>query len=149
MWAVALASNGEAAAPAGLGGLFGASMPILLIIIVGIFLIKNRKSKNKTLELKEGETKKNPGVATVLSCLYCGLGQIYNGQILTGILYMFFYGIFIGFGITVFSIGNPAAISLPITLCILLWISGMINANEIARNINVQLDSLNDTHEKK
>ncbi len=148
MWAVALASNGEAAAPAGLGGLAGASMPILLIIIVGIFLIKNRKSKNKTLELKEGETKKNPGVATVLSCLYCGLGQIYNGQILTGILYMFFYGIFIGLGITVFSIGNPAAISAPITLCILLWISGMINANEVARNINVQLDSLNDTHEK-
>jgi len=149
MWAVALASRGEAAAPAGLGGLFGASMPILLIIIVGIFLIKNRKSKNKILELKKGETKKNPGVATVLSCLYCGLGQIYNGQILTGILYMFFYGIFIGLGITVFSIGNSFAISLPITLCILLWISGMINANEVARNINVQLDSLNETYEKE
>ena len=148
MWAVALASRGEAAVPAGLGEPFGSLMPTLLIIIVGIFLIKNRKSKNRILELKEGETKKNPGVATVLSCLYCGLGQIYNGQILTGILYMFFYGIFIGLGITVFSIGNPSAISLPITLCTLLWISGMINANEIARKINVQLDSLSETYGK-
>lgn len=72
MWAVALASNGEVAAPAGLGGLSGYLTPLLFIIIVGIFLIKTRKSKNRILELKAGETKKNPGVATVLSCLlYC------------------------------------------------------------------------------
>ena len=133
---------------AGLGGLLGASMPLLVIIIVGIFLIKNRKSKNRILELKKGETKKNPGVATVLSCLYCGLGQIYNGQILKGILYMFFYGIFIGLAITVFSVGNYAALLSFVTLSIILWITGMINANEVARKINVQLDSLGETHGK-
>ncbi len=107
-----------------------------------------RETRNQILELKEGETKKNPGVATVLSCLYCGLGQIYNGQILKGILYMFFYGMFIGLAITVFSIGNYAALLSLVALCILLWISGMINANEIARKINIQLNSLNETHEK-
>ena len=133
---------------AGLGGLLGASMPLLVIIIVGIFFIKNRKSKNRILELKKGETKKNPGVATVLSCLYCGLGQIYNGQILKGILYMFFYGIFIGLAIIVFSIGNYEAFLSLVTLCVLLWISGMINANEVARKINVQLDSLSETYGK-
>ncbi len=138
----------DAAGPAGLGEPWGSLMPTLLIIIVGIFLIKIRKSKNQILELEKGETKKNPGVATVLSCLYCGLGQLYNGQILKGILYMFFYGIFIGFAITAFSIGNYAALLSLVTLCILLWISGMINANEVARKINVQLDSLSETYRK-
>lgn len=138
----------DAAGPVGLGEPLGSLMPTLLIIIVGIFLIKNRKSKNRILELKEGETKKNSGVATILSCLYCGLGQIYNGQILTGILYVFFYGIFIGLAVTVFSVGNYAALLSLVALCILLWISGMINANEVARKINVQLDSLSETHGK-
>ncbi len=100
------------------------------------------ETRNQILKLKEGETKKNPGVATVLSCFYCGLGQLYNGQILKGILYMFFYGIFIGLAITVFSVGNYAALLSLVTLSIILWITGMINANEVARKINVQLDSL-------
>lgn len=44
---------------------------------------------------------KNPGVAAVLSFLFPGLGQIYNGQILIGILLsiltVFLYFIVIGF----------------------------------------------------
>ena len=36
---------------------------------------------------------KNPGVAAVLSFFYCGLGQIYNGQILKGIIMLVAYTI--------------------------------------------------------
>jgi TM2 domain-containing membrane protein YozV len=36
---------------------------------------------------------KNPGVAAVLSFFYCGLGQIYNGQIFKGILMFVAYSI--------------------------------------------------------
>ena len=39
MWAVALASSGEAAAPAGLGGIFGALMPLMLIFVIFYFLL--------------------------------------------------------------------------------------------------------------
>lgn len=35
---------------------------------------------------------KNPGLAAVLSFFWMGLGQIYNGQIGKGILFMIMYG---------------------------------------------------------
>ena len=50
MWAVALASNGEAAAPAaGIGGIFGALMPLMLIFVIFYFLlILPQRKKQKT-----------------------------------------------------------------------------------------------------
>lgn len=36
---------------------------------------------------------KNPGIAAVLSFFYCGLGQIYNGQILKGIIMFACYSV--------------------------------------------------------
>ncbi|GAG20684.1 unnamed protein product, partial [marine sediment metagenome] len=51
MWAVALASNGEAAAPAGLGGIFGALMPLMLIFVIFYFLLilpQRKKQKAHT-----------------------------------------------------------------------------------------------------
>jgi len=35
---------------------------------------------------------KNPGLAAVLSFFWMGLGQIYNGQLAKGILFMIVYG---------------------------------------------------------
>jgi TM2 domain-containing membrane protein YozV len=35
---------------------------------------------------------KNPGLAAVLSFFWMGLGQIYNGQIAKGVLFMIAYG---------------------------------------------------------
>ncbi|MEW6418071.1 MAG: hypothetical protein AB1480_08120 [Nitrospirota bacterium] len=69
---------------------------------------------------------KNPGVAAVLSFFFCGLGQIYNGQILKGILMFAAYSlsillmyVLIGF------------ITTPI-----LWIWGMYDAYRAADKIN-------------
>lgn len=39
------------------------------------------------------QPQKNPGVAAVLSAIWTGLGQIYNGQIGKGILFMIIQGI--------------------------------------------------------
>ena len=72
---------------------------------------------------------KNPATATVLSFFFMGLGQIYNGQIGKGVLFIVLYSvslclmwIIIGF------------VTTPI-----LWIWGMIDANNSAKRINHEL----------
>lgn len=72
---------------------------------------------------------KNPSVAIILSFLYTGLGQIYNGEIGKGVLFIILYGIsialiFVGIGL----------LTTPV-----LWIWGMIDANGSAKKINEQL----------
>jgi TM2 domain-containing membrane protein YozV len=69
---------------------------------------------------------KSPGIAAVLSFFWCGLGQIYNGEIGKGIAMMIAYAIsaflmyiLIGF------------ITTPI-----LWIWGMFDAYRTAERIN-------------
>ena len=69
---------------------------------------------------------KNPGVAAVLSFFYCGLGQIYNGKILKGILLFCTYSVswllmYVGVGF----------ITTPV-----LWIWGMYDAYKTAEKIN-------------
>ncbi len=72
---------------------------------------------------------KNPSIATILSFFFMGLGQIYNGQIGKGVVFIILYGIsvalmwvFIGF------------VTTPI-----LWIWGMIDANNSAKKINEKI----------
>lgn len=36
---------------------------------------------------------KDSGIAAVLSFIFCGLGQLYNGQILKGLVIIFFAGL--------------------------------------------------------
>lgn len=69
---------------------------------------------------------KSPGVAAVLSALFTGIGQIYNGQIFKGIFFIIIQAIngllmyvLIGF------------ITYPI-----FWIYGMIDAYRSAEKIN-------------
>lgn len=55
MWAVALAQSGEAAAPGGLGGIFGALMPLMLIFVIFYFLLilpQRKKQKAHTEMVK-------------------------------------------------------------------------------------------------
>ena len=75
------------------------------------------------------QPQKNPGVATVLSFFFMGLGQIYNGQIGKGIIFIVLYAIsvalmlvFVGF------------ITTPI-----LWLWGMVDANKSAKKINEEM----------
>ena len=69
---------------------------------------------------------KNPGVAALLSFFWCGLGQIYNGQIGKGILLM-----------TV-QIVNSLLIFVLIGLITwpIFWIWGMVDAHRSAERIN-------------
>ena len=72
---------------------------------------------------------KNPSIATILSFFYMGLGQIYNGQIGKGIIFIILYGIsvaliFVGIGF----------VTTPI-----LWIWGMVDANNSAKKINEKM----------
>ena len=47
-----------------------------------------KKRRILLMELQRTSPAKNPGVAAVLSFFFSGLGQIYNGQILKGLLFM-------------------------------------------------------------
>ena len=69
---------------------------------------------------------KNPGLAAVLSFFYCGLGQIYNGQIAKGIGLIVIYSI--SWLLILLVIG---LITTP-----LLWIYGMWDAYKSAERIN-------------
>ncbi|WP_227938006.1 hypothetical protein [Alkalihalobacillus deserti] len=69
---------------------------------------------------------KNSGLAAVLSALWCGLGQIYNGQIAKGIAFMIIQ--FINACLMFVIIGF---ITYPI-----MWIWGMFDAYRQAEEIN-------------
>jgi TM2 domain-containing membrane protein YozV len=97
---------------------------------------------------------KNSGLAAVLSFFWCGLGQIYNGQILKGVGLLFIYPIFFWFGCVSTVVGTVGGIgaSTPsdqasaggfwlIGVILLLfafglWLYGMINAYRTADAIN-------------
>lgn len=72
---------------------------------------------------------KNPAVATILSFFFAGLGQIYNGEIGKGIVFIVLYGISIGLMLIVIGF-----ITTPV-----LWIWGMVDANNSAKRINEAL----------
>ena len=72
---------------------------------------------------------KNPSIATILSFFYMGLGQIYNGQIGKGIVFIILYGISVALMFVVIGF-----VTTPI-----LWIWGMVDANNSAKKINEKL----------
>ncbi|GAH45265.1 unnamed protein product [marine sediment metagenome] len=69
---------------------------------------------------------KNPSIATILSFFFMGLGQIYNGQIGKGVVFIILYGI----SVALIWVG-VGFVTTPI-----LWIWGMIDANNSAKKIN-------------
>jgi len=75
------------------------------------------------------QPQKNPGVATVLSFFFMGLGQIYNGQIGKGIIFIVLYAISIALMFVIVGF-----ITTPI-----LWIWGMVDANKSAKKINEEM----------
>ena len=69
---------------------------------------------------------KNSSTATILSFFFMGLGQIYNGQIGKGIIFIILYGISVALMWVVIGF-----VTTPI-----LWIWGMVDANNSAKKIN-------------
>jgi len=72
---------------------------------------------------------KNPSIATILSFFFMGLGQIYNGQIGKGIVFIILYGISVALMWVVIGF-----VTTPI-----LWIWGMVDANNSAKKINEKM----------
>jgi len=118
----------------------------IVLMILGAWRFRKVKKKAKMELLQEGKAKRNPGLAIVLSFFFCGLGQLYNGQILKGILYLFFYGNFWYLAMwsrtpqkSTFAFWFNLSLLVP---PIILWVQGMTDAGRTARRINVQLDYL-------
>jgi len=72
---------------------------------------------------------KNPSIATILSFFFMGLGQIYNGQIGKGIIFIILYGISVALMWVVIGF-----VTTPI-----LWIWGMVDANNSAKKLNEKM----------
>jgi len=72
---------------------------------------------------------KSPGLAAVLSFFICGLGQIYNGQIVKGLIFLVAY--LISWWMMYIIVGF---ITTPI-----LWIWGIVDAYRVAQKINAQV----------
>lgn len=69
---------------------------------------------------------KSPGLAAVLSFLICGLGQIYNGEILKGLILVAAYAVSLWMmSIVIGFITTP-----------ILWIYGIVDAYRVAERIN-------------
>lgn len=91
---------------------------------------KRSKEPNPIVEIDDiPKFYKNPSIAVVLSFFFAGLGQIYNGQIFKGVIFIVIYTlsalsmlILIGF------------VTTPI-----LWIWGMIDAYSSASKVNANL----------
>jgi TM2 domain-containing membrane protein YozV len=72
-------------------------------------------------------SEKSPGLAAILSFLCCGLGQIYNGEIGKGIAMLIVYVICLCLSILI----------LPIIFALILWIYGIYDAYNTAKEINL------------
>jgi TM2 domain-containing membrane protein YozV len=72
---------------------------------------------------------KNPTTATILSFFIMGLGQIYNGQIGKGILFIVMYAVSVALMYVIVGF-----VTTPI-----LWIWGMVDANRSAKRINERI----------
>ena len=72
---------------------------------------------------------KNPGLAAILSFFYMGLGQIYNGQLSKGILFIIAYTI--SWVLMIVVIGF---LTTPV-----MWIYGMYDAYKSAEKINADI----------
>lgn len=69
---------------------------------------------------------KNPGIAAVLSFFIPGLGQIYNGQIMKGIIFIVLASIF----------GALTLVLIGYILYPLFWIYNLYDAYNTAKRIN-------------
>jgi TM2 domain-containing membrane protein YozV len=83
--------------------------------------VKQVTTGNQTTQTKV--IPKDPGIATVLSFFWTGLGQIYNGQIAKGLLFMLIQAINVALMLVLIGF-----ITFP-----LFWIYGMWDANKTAK----------------
>lgn len=76
---------------------------------------------------KEVKEVKSPGIAAILSFFITGLGQIYNGQIVKGLVFLVLAIVFVFL----------SAILIGIPFLIFIWIYGIYDAYNTAKKINM------------
>ena len=82
---------------------------------------------------------KNSGLAVMLSFFFPGFGQIYNGQIIKGILFMFILTVNLVFTlreVKAFIFSARWIIAIGFIIWIIIWIGCMYDAHITAENIN-------------
>ena len=84
---------------------------------------------------------KNPTLAAILSFFVCGLGQIYNGELGKGLMFLFsfygclFLGIFVGAILMVVYVGF-IILPLALLMCLIIWVYGIYDAYNTAQEMN-------------
>jgi TM2 domain-containing membrane protein YozV len=99
-------------------------------------------------------SQKSSGLAALLSFLWCGLGQIYNGQIIKGVIMMITFPPMTWFGLTLSlgslivgagaikpedsaAAGGMAVVGFILSIgAFVLWIFGMVSAYRSAERFN-------------
>lgn len=77
--------------------------------------------------------RKSPVLAVVLSFFICGLGQIYNGQVMKGLMFLLLYILlWVVAGFLVIAVVGFCLFPLPL----LLWLYGLYDAYTVAEKIN-------------
>jgi TM2 domain-containing membrane protein YozV len=95
----------------------------------------DRMTKAIEADTKRRKFYKNSKIATISSFFFMGLGQLYNGQIAKGLIFITLY--FISIALITVGIG---LFTTPV-----LWLWGMVDANKTAKNINKQTEmAMND-----
>jgi TM2 domain-containing membrane protein YozV len=112
----------------------------ILIFIVFLILPTSKKIKKRTGKLidKGIASEKNVKISAILSIIIPGLGQIYNGEVMRGILYIILIG---GSGILAmlsFDYGVRMMIISGL-IYVIIEITSIIDAYRIAVNINRSL----------
>jgi TM2 domain-containing membrane protein YozV len=119
---------------------------LIFLVIIIIILIKKiffKKKENTQLIKIDDMTKRQPGLAAVISLFIWGGGQIYNGQVLKGIGFIIIESISLS---SIFVVGFNSLFFLPGSI---LGIIQIFDAYNTALNINKQLEVVKDTGMKK
>lgn len=88
------------------------------------------------------KSRKHEGVAAVLSFFIPGLGQIFNGEILYGILYLiaFLMASSLSMGLALIALTGVVGILIGMLIPLAIWGYGIYDAYKTALEINAELD---------
>lgn len=124
------------------GGIISFIPLLVILLIIFYVLIKPIKNKSKRPINIEDKTRRNPGVSAVLSFLFPGLGQIYNGEISDGFRFIIINFIFIIF-IIIGVLGRiPILLAITVILQFVFYCFNIIDARKSSIRINNAIENI-------
>lgn len=122
-------------------------LPFFVLCIAAFFLLRGA-SKNNCLP-KNDFTKKNPGMAAVMSFVLPGLGHIYIGKIGYGIAITLLHVIMVSISYFLLSVGFIPLFLIGIFIDLVFFVMVIFNVRESAIKLNALLTSHNEKTVKK